>query len=104
MGEKSDLKQQLKKLEEMHGDLSRDHKQLKRQMNETGEELDSVGEVGEFKRLLKDMELEKEIARNSANDLKEFVKNRERYFQRVLYLRYLCFIQSSIYLASVILF
>ena len=78
LNEMTDLKHQIKKLEETNGDMSLGHKQLKREMNETRDQLDqSHKECVELKRLLKDAELEKETIRNNVDDLKEIIKNAE---------------------------
>ena len=79
--EVSDLKHQIKKMEENQGDLSLDFKQTKRALNDTSEQLEaSQKETAELKRLLKDVELEKQVAWNSAGDLKEHVKSAEGMF------------------------
>jgi hypothetical protein len=65
-------------MEENQGDLSLDFKQTKRSLNDACEQLGaSQKETAELKRLLKDVELEKQVAWNSASDLKEHVKTAE---------------------------
>ena len=78
LNEITDLKHQLKKLEETNGDMTLNQKQLKREINETCDQLDnSHKECTELKRMLKDTELEKETALNSVDDLKEIIKTAE---------------------------
>ena len=58
--------------------MNLNQKQLKREMNETRDQLDnSHKECVELKRMLKDTELEKETALNSVDDLKEIIKTAE---------------------------
>ena len=83
MNQVNDLKHQIKKLEETNGDLSLGQKQLKREIHESLDQLDnSHKECGELKRLLKDVELEKETALNNANDLTEIIKSSEGIYWR----------------------
>ena len=73
--EQNELKLQMKLVEEGRDNLRHQYRQCVRQMNESkdGHEA-SLKECGKLKRLLKDAEMEKQVAWSSANELRELVK------------------------------
>ena len=76
--EQNELKLQMKLVEEGRDNLKYQYKQCLQQINESkdGHEA-SLKECGELKRLLKDAEMEKQVAWSSANELRELVKMTE---------------------------
>lgn len=76
--EQNELKLQKKLVEEGRDNLKYQYKQCLQQINESkdGHEA-SLKECGELKRLLKDAEMEKQVAWSSANELRELVKMTE---------------------------
>lgn len=72
------MKLHVQMLEESRDVISREHKQVKRELSEGKELLElSQKDVSEFKRLLRDAEMEKEVAWTSSNELRELVKATE---------------------------
>ena len=76
--EQNELTLQMKLVEEGRDNLKYQYKQCLQQINESkdGHEA-SLKECGELKRLLKDAEMEKQVAWSSANELRELVKMTE---------------------------
>lgn len=78
MKELNAMKLQVQMLEDGRDVLNRDHKQAKRDLVESKELIElSQKDISELKRLLKDAEMEKEVAWTSCNELRELVKATE---------------------------
>ena len=78
-----ELRLQLKIVEESRGTLNREFKESQRKLSENKDLLEgSQKETSELKRLLKDAEMEKDVAWSSANDLRDLVKSTEGIFLR----------------------